>query len=156
MVLPSESLESPWSEPEMPPEPATMKLWIVVSRFVDKVASMVLTHGDAGGNRHGSHVSPFWWKIEIKDSKERTIIQSKLNLMKLLLFLLVNKDRHPCPVFHLKVFSNVTSHRWLEASILMIWAVVYIIRRMTKSEDAETATGNRNGNLFFEVLNGVI
>ena len=29
---------------------------------------------------------PFWSKIEIKDSKERTIIQRKLNLMKLLLF----------------------------------------------------------------------
>lgn len=46
------------------------------------------------------------------------------------------------------VFPNVTSHRWLEASILMIWAVVYIIRRMTKSEDAETPTAERNGNLF--------
>lgn len=57
MVLPSESLESPWSEPELPPE--NLSLWSVVSRFVDKVASMVLTHGDAGGNRYGSHVSPF-------------------------------------------------------------------------------------------------
>lgn len=68
--------------------------------------------------------------------------------MKLLLFF-VGKIKIVILVeFSMCVFPNVTSQCWLEASILMIWAVVYIIRRMTKSEDAETPTAERNGDLF--------
>ena len=146
MVLPSESLESPWSEPEMPREPAIFRLWsVVVSliRWLPWCSLMVMLEA-----KMEAMFLPFGERLKSRIAKKEQLYKANWISWSCCCFWLVNKDRHPCPVFHLKVFSNVTSHRWLEASILMIWAVVYIIRRMTKSEDAETPTAERNGNLF--------